>query len=69
MPKVGKKHFAYTPAGINEARAESAKTGTPTEYTKRYNIGGLVGKGSGKRPLSNTRGVGKATRGTKHSTV
>jgi len=69
MPKVGKKHFAYTPAGIKEAREESSKTGTPMEYTKRYQIGGSVTKNGGKRPLKDARGVGKAIRGGKYYTV
>ncbi len=69
MPKVGKKHFAYTAEGINEAREESSKTGTAIEYTKRYQIGGSVTKNGGKRPLKDARGVGKALRGGKYYTV
>jgi len=29
MPKVGKKHFAYTPKGVAAAKAEAARTGNP----------------------------------------
>lgn len=28
-PKVGSKHFAYTPAGKKEAQAEAQRTGKP----------------------------------------
>lgn len=29
MPKVGKKHFPYTPAGEAAAKKEAKKTGKP----------------------------------------
>lgn len=35
MPRVGRKHFPYTPAGYRAARAEARRTGQPVEDTKR----------------------------------
>ena len=29
MPKVGKKHYPYTPAGTKQAKKEAARTGKP----------------------------------------
>jgi len=46
MPKVGKKHFAYTPAGEKAASAEASATGTKVE--RGYAKGGPV-KGSEKK--------------------
>ena len=40
MPKVGKKHFAYTDAGKAAAHAESKRTGKKVE--KAYSKGGKV---------------------------
>jgi hypothetical protein len=65
MPKVGGKEFSYTPEGIVEARAESAKTGVPMEVHKRYEIGGLLKKSGGpKVKRTRARGCGAATKGT-----
>ena len=69
MPKVGKKHFAYTPQGLKEAEAYAAKTGQQVENMQRYQVGGLVGKSGGKPQCVKTRGAGAATRGAKHYTV
>ena len=49
MPKVGKKHFAYTPAGKAAASAEASATGTKVE--KGYSEGGPV-KGVKKKKRS-----------------
>lgn len=35
MPKVGKKHFAYTESGKKAAKEESKKTGKPIEHMAR----------------------------------
>ncbi len=57
MPKVGRKHFAYTPAGKDAAASYSKKTGIPMETykgggpVKKYKKGGTV------------RGGGAATQG------
>lgn len=40
MPKVGKKHFAYTPAGKEAAAAEASATGAKVE--RGYAKGGTV---------------------------
>ena len=40
MPKVGGKHFAYTPAGEKAASAYAKKTGMP--LMKNYKDGGPV---------------------------
>lgn len=62
MPKVGRKHFAYTPAGKKAAKAESKRTGTPVK--KAYKSGGTVSKSKNVM-----RGTGAATRGTNFSGV
>ena len=68
MPKVGKKHFAYTPAGKAAASADASATGTKVE--KGYSEGGPV-KGAKKKKRSSfkvpkgyevARGRGKARR-------
>ena len=41
MPKVGSKHFAYTPAGQQQAAAHSRATGQPMVNTG-YKKGGKV---------------------------
>ena len=69
MPKVGKKHFAYTPDGLKEAQEYAAKTGQKVEKTQRYQVGGLVSKSGGRPQQTKTRGTGAATRGTKHYMV
>tara|TARA_Y100000361_G_scaffold33573_1_gene28158 strand:- start:341 stop:568 length:228 start_codon:yes stop_codon:yes gene_type:complete len=69
MPKVGKKHFAYTPEGLKEAEAHAAKTGQKVENMKRYQVGGLVSKSGGRPQRVKTRGTGAATRGLYHYTV
>jgi len=69
MPKVGKKHFAYTPDGLKEAEAYAAKTGQKVEKMQRYQVGGLVSKSGGRPQQTKTRGTGAATRGTRHYTV
>jgi hypothetical protein len=35
MPKVGKKEFAYTKAGMKAAKKEAAKTGKPMKNAKK----------------------------------
>lgn len=35
MPKVGKKHFAYTKKGQKAAKAESKRTGKPVKKAKK----------------------------------
>ena len=52
MPKVGKKHFAYTPAGKAAASAEASATGTKVE--KGYSKGGLV-PGAKKKKRSSSK--------------
>lgn len=69
MPKVGKKHFAYTPEGLKEAEAHAEKTGQQVENMQRYQVGGLVSKSGGRPERVKTRGAGAATRGTHHYTV
>ena len=63
MPKVGDKHFDYTPEGLKAAQDYSYKTGTPIEKTQSYNIGGAVRRSDGDVELVRTRGSGKAVRG------
>ena len=63
MPKVGDKHFDYTPEGISKAREYSAEVGIPAEFSSRYNVGGIVRRGDGDVDLVRTRGSGKAVRG------
>ena len=41
MPKVGNKHFAYTPEGIAKAEEHAKSTGTKVEH-KKYQQGGFV---------------------------
>ena len=36
MPKVGKKHYAYTAAGKAAAKREAKKTGKKMTRTKKY---------------------------------
>ena len=69
MPKVGKKHFAYTPEGRKEAEAYAAETGEPVEDMQRYQTGGLVNKSGGRPEQMKTRGTGAAKRGLYHYTV
>ena len=46
MPKVGKKHFAYTKAGRSSASAEEERTGKQVEHG--YAKGGtVIARGSG----------------------
>ena len=35
MPRVGKKHYAYTPAGMKKAKAASKKAGKKVTYKKK----------------------------------
>lgn len=63
MPKVGDRHFPYTPEGLREAEQYSASTGIPLEKTQKYNLGGAVRKGDGNVKLVRTRGSGIAKRG------
>jgi len=46
MPKVGSKHFAYTPAGQQQAAAHSRATGQPMVNTG-YKKGGKASKAKG----------------------
>ena len=34
MPKVGGKHYAYTPKGMAAAKAAAKRTGQPVEQAK-----------------------------------
>lgn len=36
MPKVGKKHFAYTPKGMAQAKAAAKKKGVKVSYGKGH---------------------------------
>jgi len=36
MPKVGKKKFSYTKAGMKEAKAHAKKTGKKMTKKKKY---------------------------------
>ena len=65
MPRVGDRKFSYDPQGIQKAREYSAETGIPMEIDQKYNVGGLVKTGGRKRKPFTTRGVGKATKGTR----
>ena len=47
MPKVGNKHFAYTPAGQQQAAAYARSTGQP--LSSSYKAGGKVKKAKGGR--------------------
>jgi len=38
MPKVGKKQFAYTSAGVQAAKRESARTGQPLVNKKKSSL-------------------------------
>ncbi len=40
MPKVGNKHFPYTPAGEAAAKKEAARTGKPVKRMKPGKKGG-----------------------------
>ena len=46
MPKVGKKHYPYTPKGMAMAKNAAKKAGTTVQY-KKY--GGAVKKGRKKK--------------------
>lgn len=35
MPKVGKKHYSYTPQGMKAAKKEAEKTGKPLKAAKK----------------------------------
>ena len=47
MPKVGSKHFAYTPEGQQQAAAYAKSTGQP--LSSSYKGGGKVKKAKGGR--------------------
>ena len=49
MPKVGSKHFAYTPAGQQQAAAHSRATGQPMVNTGYKKGGKAVKKAKGGR--------------------
>jgi hypothetical protein len=42
MPQVGKKHFAYTKAGMKAAKKHAKKTGKKVKKVKKYMGGGLA---------------------------
>ena len=75
MPKVGKKHFAYTEEGYAKAAAEADKTGKTIETG--YAAGGEVVKYEKvkyikvpKGPKSGTmKGMGAATKGGHFSSI
>ena len=60
MPKVGKKHFAYTPAGKEAAAAEASATGAKVE--RGYKAGGPI-KGSKKKSSKKKKSSSKAPKG------
>jgi len=35
MPKVGKKHYSYTKAGMKKAKAAAKRTGKKISYRKK----------------------------------
>tara|TARA_R100000700_G_scaffold6934_1_gene10499 strand:- start:796 stop:915 length:120 start_codon:yes stop_codon:yes gene_type:complete len=35
MPKVGRKHYSYTPSGMARAKAASKKSGKKVTYGKK----------------------------------
>jgi hypothetical protein len=35
MPKVGKKHYSYTPKGIAKAKSAAKKKGTKVRYSRK----------------------------------
>ena len=35
MPRVGNKHYAYTPAGMAKAKAAAKKRGKKVAYSKK----------------------------------
>ena len=49
MPKVGSRHFAYTPAGQQQAAAHSRATGQPMVNTGYKKGGKAVKKAKGGR--------------------
>ena len=53
MPKVGKKHIAYTPAGEAAAASAAAKSGTKVE--RGYSAGGPVSKKKKKKKKSSSK--------------
>ena len=59
MPKVGAKHFDYTPAGITKAKRESGVTGQPVKYDygkgKGNELSGSKPRASGSRTPSKGR--------------
>ena len=65
MPKVGDKHFAYTPEGMTKAREHAAKTGIPMEVKQRYNVGGVVKSTKGKQEYRGIKPIQRSGRRTK----
>ena len=61
MPKVGKKHFAYTPAGKEAAAAEASATGAKVE--RGYAKGGAVKVSKKKSPKKKKKSSSKAPKG------
>ena len=61
MPKVGSKHFAYTPAGQQQAAAHSRATGQPMVNTG-YKKGGKASKAKGGRVKAMAGGMKKHTK-------
>jgi len=59
MPKVGKKHFAYTPAGKEAAAAEASATGVKVErgYAKGSSVKGSKKKSKKRATTSKVRKV------------
>jgi hypothetical protein len=51
MPKVGKKHFAYTAKGMAMAKAEAKKTGNKLSVIKPLPRTTTGTKGNGISPL------------------
>ena len=42
MPKVGKKHFAYSTAGQKAAKVYAKKTGQKMTHKRTYSRGGVT---------------------------
>ena len=47
MPKVGGKHYEYTPEGVAKAKADAKSKGVSVEYDKKYTNGGIAQGGDG----------------------
>jgi len=62
MPRVGKTHFAYTPAGRNKAEAFAQKTGQKVVHAKK---GKWIQKATKKMEEKGTKGALRKQLGAK----